>query len=101
MTTLAISGLIRPLLEPQLPDDLDVRWFLTKDEAHEAVADAEIGWFDMNEKEVMAETLIAAKKLKWLNSIYAGLDFLDMDVLIERGITVTNGVGINAITNAE
>ncbi|MEO1048107.1 MAG: D-2-hydroxyacid dehydrogenase [Pseudomonadota bacterium] len=101
MTTLAISGLIRPLLEPQLPDDLDVRWFLTKDEAREAVADAEIGWFDMNEKEVMAETLIAAKKLKWLNSIYAGLDFLDMDVLIERGITVTNGVGINAITIAE
>ncbi|MEM6476475.1 MAG: D-2-hydroxyacid dehydrogenase [Pseudomonadota bacterium] len=101
MTTLAISGLIRPLLEPQLPDDLDVRWFMTKEEALDAVADAEIGWFDMNEKEVMAETLIAAKKLKWLNSIYAGLDFLDMDVLIERGVTVTNGAGINAITIAE
>ena len=55
----------------------------------------------MNEKEVMAETLSAAKNLKWLNSIYAGLDFLDMDVLIERGITVTNGAGINAITIAE
>ena len=100
-TILAISGLIRPLLEPQLPGDLDVRWFMTKDEALEAVAEAEIGWFDMNEKEVMAQTLLAAKKLKWLNSIYAGLDFLDMDVLIERGITVTNGAGINAITIAE
>ncbi|MEM6858402.1 MAG: D-2-hydroxyacid dehydrogenase [Pseudomonadota bacterium] len=101
MTTLAISGLIRPLLEPQLPGDLDVRWFMTKEEALDAVAEAEIGWFDMNEKEVMAETLIAAKKLKWLNSIYAGLDFLDMDVLIERGVTITNGAGINAITIAE
>ena len=100
-TTLAISGLIRPLLEPQLPSDIDVRWFMNKEEALEAVADAEIGWFDMNEKEVMAETLLAAKKLKWLNSIYAGLDFLDMDVLIERGVTVTNGAGINAITIAE
>jgi phosphoglycerate dehydrogenase-like enzyme len=49
----------------------------------------------------MAETLRAAKKLKWLNSIYAGLDFLPMEVLIERGITVTNGAGINAITIAE
>jgi phosphoglycerate dehydrogenase-like enzyme len=84
-----------------LPEDLDVRWFINKDEALDAVADAEIGWFDMNEKEVMAETLLAAKKLKWLNSIYAGLDFLPMDVLIERGITVTNGAGINAITIAE
>jgi phosphoglycerate dehydrogenase-like enzyme len=101
MTTLAISGLIRPMLEHRLPAGLDVRWFMTHDEAMTAVADAEIGWFDMNDQAAMAETLRAAKKLKWLNSIYAGLDFLPMDVLIERGITVTNGAGINAITIAE
>jgi phosphoglycerate dehydrogenase-like enzyme len=101
MTILAISGLIRPMLEPRLPEGLDVRWFMTAEEAQVAVADAEIGWFDMNDKEAMAATLVAAKKLKWLNSIYAGLDFLPMDVLIERGITVTNGAGINAITIAE
>ncbi|MEE4539543.1 MAG: D-2-hydroxyacid dehydrogenase [Erythrobacter sp.] len=101
MTTLAISGLIRPLLEPRLPDDLDVRWFMTADEAKDAVKGAEIGWFDMNDQNAMAETLRAATDLKWLNSIYAGLDFLPMDVLIERDITVTNGAGINAITIAE
>jgi phosphoglycerate dehydrogenase-like enzyme len=101
MTTLAISGLIRPMLEARLPEGLDVRWFMTHEEAQVAVADAEIGWFDMNDKDAMAETLRAATKLKWLNSIYAGLDFLPMDVLIERGITVTNGAGINAITIAE
>lgn len=101
MTILAISGLIRPMLEPHLPEGLDVRWFMSAEEAQAAVAEAEIGWFDMNDKEAMAETLRAAKKLKWLNSIYAGLDFLPMDVLIERGITVTNGAGINAITIAE
>ncbi|WP_298467710.1 D-2-hydroxyacid dehydrogenase [uncultured Erythrobacter sp.] len=100
-TIVAISGLIRPLLEPRLPDDLDIRWFMTKEEALEAVPEAEIGWFDMYEQEAMAATLRAATKLKWLNSIYAGLDFLPMDVLIERGITVTNGAGINAITIAE
>jgi phosphoglycerate dehydrogenase-like enzyme len=101
MTILAISGLIRPMLEPRLSEGLDVRWFMSAEEAREAVAEAEIGWFDMNDQAAMAETLRAAKKLKWLNSIYAGLDFLPMDVLIERGITVTNGVGINAITIAE
>ncbi|MFL0671558.1 MAG: D-2-hydroxyacid dehydrogenase [Erythrobacter sp.] len=101
MTILAISGLIRPMLESRLPQGLDVRWFMNHDEAMAAVADAEIGWFDMNDQAAMAETLRAAKKLKWLNSIYAGLDFLPMDVLIERGITVTNGAGINAITIAE
>ncbi len=101
MTTLAISGLIRPLLEPQLPSDLDVRWFMTHEEALEAVPDAEIGWFDMYDQDAMVATLRAAENLKWLNSIYAGLDFLPMDVLIDRGITVTNGAGINAITIAE
>jgi phosphoglycerate dehydrogenase-like enzyme len=74
---------------------------MSAEEAKSAVADAEIGWFDMNDQQAMAETLRAAKQLKWLNSIYAGLDFLPMDVLIERGITVTNGAGINALTIAE
>lgn len=101
MTILAISGMIRPLLESRLPEGLDVRWFTTKEEAFDAVSDAEIGWFDMYDQQAMAETLRAATKLKWLNSIYAGLDFLPMDVLIERGITVTNGAGINAVTIAE
>ncbi len=101
MTILAVSGLIRPLLEPQLPSDIDVRWFMTHEEALEAVPEAEIGWFDMYDQAAMADTLRAAKKLKWLNSIYAGLDFLPLDVLIERGVTVTNGAGINAITIAE
>jgi phosphoglycerate dehydrogenase-like enzyme len=101
MTILAISGLMRPLLEPRLPDGLDVRWFMTKEEALQAVPEAEIGWFDMYEQDAMVETLRAAKNLKWLNSVYAGLDFLPMDVLIERDITVTNGAGINALTIAE
>ena len=101
MTILALSGLIRPLLEPRLPQGLDVRWFMTREEALEAVPEAEIGWFDMYDQQAMADTLRAAKNLKWLNSIYAGLDFMPMDVLIERGITVTNGAGINALTIAE
>lgn len=101
MTTLALSAMIRPLLEPRLPEGLDVRWFATHEEALEAAPEAEIGWFDMYDQQAMAETVRAATNLKWLNSIYAGLDFLPMDVLIERDITVTNGAGINAITIAE
>ena len=101
MTILVLSGLTRPLLEPLLPKEVDVRWFMTKEEALEVVPEAEIGWFDMHDQQAMADTLRAASKLKWLNSIYAGLDFMPMDVLIERGITVTNGAGINALTIAE
>jgi len=74
---------------------------MTKEEALAIAPEAEIGWFDMNEKEAMAEIVAAATNLKWLNSIYAGLDFLPLDLLAERGVTITNGAGINAITIAE
>jgi len=101
MTKLALSALIRPLVEPRLPDGLDVSFFANREEALALAPEAEIGWFDFNEKEPMIEIVRAASNLKWLNSIYAGLDFLPMDVLIERDVTVTNGAGINAITIAE
>lgn len=101
MTILALSALIRPLLEPRLPAGLDVRWFATKEEALEVAPHAEIGWFDMYDHQAMADIVRAATGLKWLNSIYAGLDFLPLDVLAERDVIVTNGAGINAITIAE
>lgn len=96
-----MSALIRPLVEPRLPGWVEPMWFMTKEEALEMAPEAEIGWFDLNEKEPMIEIAKAATSLRWLNSIYAGLDFLPLDLLQERGVTVTNGVGINAITIAE
>ena len=40
-------------------------------------------------------------KLKWLNSIYAGVDDFPTAELKARGTKLTNGAGINAITIAE
>ena len=101
MTTIVLSALVRPLLEAQLPTGLDVRWFMTKEEAFALAPHAEIGWFDMYDKVDMAEAIARASSMKWLNSIYAGVDGMPLDLLEERGVTFTNGVGINAITIAE
>ena len=101
MTKALLSALIRPLVEPRLPDWVEPVWFTTKEEAMAAAPDADIGWFDMYDHGAMAETAEAAAKLKWLNSIYAGLDFMPLDLLRTRGVTVTNGTGINALTIAE
>ena len=101
MTKAVMSALIRPLVEPRLPDWVEPLWFASKDEALKLAPEAEIGWFDLNETAPMAEIAQAATNLKWLNSIYAGLDFMPLDLLEQRGVTVTNGVGINAITIAE
>jgi phosphoglycerate dehydrogenase-like enzyme len=101
MTIAVLSGMIRPLVEPRLPQWVEPRWFMSMEEALELAPSAEIGWFDFAQHAPMAEVVTAATKLKWLNSIYAGLDFLPLGLLAERGTVVTNGAGINAITIAE
>ncbi|WP_336986929.1 D-2-hydroxyacid dehydrogenase [Altererythrobacter aquiaggeris] len=101
MTIAVLSSLIRPAIEPHLPAWLEPRWFASTDELMAIVPEAEIGWFDLYDHAPMAEAVTRAAKLKWLNSIYAGLDFLPLGLLAERNVTVTNGAGINAITIAE
>ena len=100
-TVIVLSGLIRPLVECRLPDWVEPRFFQSKDEALELAPDAEIGWFDMYDKRDMVVVITAATNLKWLNSIYAGVDGMPLSLLAERGTVVTNGAGINAITIAE
>lgn len=101
MTIAVMSGLIRPLLEPILPADLDVRWFMSTEQALELAPLADIGWFDLNDKAEMFKIISAATNLKWLNSIYAGVDGMPLTQLKKQGCMVTNGAGINAITIAE
>jgi phosphoglycerate dehydrogenase-like enzyme len=101
MTVAVLSGLVRPLLEPHLPPEIEPRWYSSVEELLSLAPEAEIGWFDLDKKEPMIEAVRAAVRLKWLNSIYAGLDFLPLDLLAERKVTITNGAGINAITIAE
>ena len=101
MTVAVLSGLIRPLVEAQLPPEIEPRWYTSVEELHALAPEAEIGWFDLDAKEPMVEAVRRAERLVWLNSIYAGLDFLPLDLLQQRGTTITNGAGINAVTIAE
>lgn len=101
MTVLVLNALLKPLIEPRLPDWAEVRWYKTKEEAFALAPEAEIGWFDMHSKEDMAHVFALATRLKWLNSIYAGVDAFPLDLLAERGVVLTNGAGINAVPIAE
>ena len=101
MTTAVLSALIRPMVEPHIPQGIDAHFYTSVEELHALAPQAEIGWFDLDDKEPMIEAVKRAEKLKWLNSIYAGLDFLPLDLLQQRGTLITNGAGINAIAIAE
>ena len=96
----AMASLVRPLVEPHC-GDLDVTWFTSTEEALAAAPEAEIGWFDMYDKEKMAEVISAATSLKWLNSIYAGVEHFPLEQLKSQGTILTNGAGLNSAPIAE
>jgi phosphoglycerate dehydrogenase-like enzyme len=91
----------RPLIEQHLPQSLDVSWFANHDEANAMVGEAEIAWVDQMRPEWTAATIARGVKLKWLSTIYAGVDSFPIDDLKARGTILTNGAGINAIAVAE
>ena len=96
-----LPALARPLVEPHIPAGLDVQWFTSPEEAVAMIADADIGWVDINQPALWAKAVAAGRNLKWLSTIYAGLDSLDTRTLHARGTRVTNGSGVNAHTVAE
>jgi phosphoglycerate dehydrogenase-like enzyme len=96
-----LPALARPLLEPRIPAGLDVGWYTNHDEANAMVVDADIAWVDQQRPEWTGETIGRGEKLKWISTIYAGLDSFPLDTLRRHDVIVTNGAGINAIAVAE
>lgn len=101
MTVAVLPHSVRPLLEACLPDWLDVRWWSSPEELVQLAPDAEIGWFDLHEKPPALAAVAAARGLRWLNSSYAGVDWLPLAELAERGVAVTCGTGLTARQVAE
>ena len=92
----------RPLLAPHLPADLEVAWFATPAEANAGIADADIAWVDMQPTHLVAEAIRAAgPQLKWVSTIYAGLDAFPLAEMRAHDVILTNGAGINAVAVAE
>lgn len=97
-----LPAIARTLLEPKLPAALDVAWFASIDEAKAGIADADIAWVDMQPTALVAEALAASgPTLRWVSTLYAGLDAFPLDLIRARGAVLTNGAGINAVAVAE
>ena len=101
VTTALITAQARPLLEGRLPPQITPLWWETGEELVALAPQAEIGWFDMFDKSAPLEAIRRARGLKWLNSFFAGVDWLPLDDLARRGVRLTNGSGLNANTVAE
>lgn len=101
MTIAVLNAFIRPLLEGKLPAWLEPRWFASSEELYELAPLADIGWFDSFELDSTYKAASLATGLKWLNTLAAGVDPFPLALLRERGVTFTNGAGLNAIPIAE
>lgn len=97
-----LPAIARSLIEPGLPAGIEPLWFTSPDEAKAMIADADIAWVDMQPTRLTEEAIRASgPRLRWVSTIYAGLDAFPLDLLRTRGVTLTNGAGINAVAVAE
>jgi phosphoglycerate dehydrogenase-like enzyme len=85
----------------RLPSWVVPAWFGSRDEGLVACNDAEIGWLDLANTAEISELIQAATHMRWFNTMYTGLEAFPLRALQERGVTTTNGAGLNAITIAE
>lgn len=101
MTTAALNAMLRPMLEPGLPSWLEPRWFTSTDDILAMAPEVEIGWFDTYDRLDLADAALRGGKLRWMNTLSAGVDHYPLALMRERGIVFTNGAGLNAIPIAE
>ncbi|RIV91486.1 D-2-hydroxyacid dehydrogenase [Aurantiacibacter xanthus] len=101
MTIAVLPEVYRKLIAPHLPDWIEPRFWENGEELIALASEAEIGWFDMFDKTDALVALERAEKLKWLNSQFAGVDWMPLDALAARGVRLTNGSGLNANAVAE
>jgi len=101
MTVAVLPATMRSLLEARLPDWISPRWWDTPERLVELAPEAEIGWFDRHEKAAPLAAIARATNLRWLNSSYAGVDWMPLADLRHRGMALTCGSGLTAVQVAE
>jgi phosphoglycerate dehydrogenase-like enzyme len=96
-----LPGRMRALVEPLLPEWIEARWWGSSAELVALAPGAEIGWFDLHYKPPVLASVEAARGLRWLNTAYAGVNWLPLADLERRGVALTCGRGLTAIAVAE
>jgi phosphoglycerate dehydrogenase-like enzyme len=101
LTIAVLPGRLRAQLEPLLPEWTQAQWWESPEQLVALAPSAEIGWFDLHEKAAPLAAIDAAKGLRWLNSAYAGVDWMPLAELDRRGVALTCGSGLTTGQVAE
>lgn len=96
-----IPAVLRTTLEPGLPDGVEPLWWTDMDDAAQLIPEAEVAWLDLLTIRTIPPVVAKGAKLKWLSTMAAGIESLDLAALRDRGVTLTNGSGLNAAAVAD
>jgi phosphoglycerate dehydrogenase-like enzyme len=100
-TVAVLDARVRLALEGRLPDWLEARWWDSPEALAALAPEAEIGWFDLHVKPPVLAAVASARGLRWLNTSYAGVDWLPLAELGRRGVALTCGTGLTTQQVAE
>jgi phosphoglycerate dehydrogenase-like enzyme len=84
-----------------LPECSVARWWNSPEELVALAPASEIGWFDLHDKPPVLAAVEGAKSLRWLNTAYAGVNWLPLADLERRGVALTCGRGLTGTAVAE
>ncbi|OYW46557.1 MAG: D-2-hydroxyacid dehydrogenase [Sphingomonadales bacterium 32-68-7] len=101
MTLALLPASLRPALDGRLPAGIDARWWGGPEELVALAPEAEIGWFDLHEKPAALTAIARAQRLRWLNTSYAGVDWMPLSDLAARKVALTAGTGLTTAQVAE
>ncbi|MEC0228951.1 D-2-hydroxyacid dehydrogenase [Paenibacillus alba] len=102
MNIVAITGMDLTVMQEQMPQDLKDRcqfhWFQSSKGAEEQVAEADV---IVTAGRINPDIMKLASKLKWMQTLSAGVDKLPLQELAERDIPLTNARGVHTIQMSE
>src|SRR4051812_15033647 len=102
MNIVAITGMDLTTMQQQMPQDLKERcqfyWFKSSSEAGKHIADADV---IITAGRLNPDALKQATKLKWMQTISAGVDKLPLQELAMRDVILTNARGVHTIQMSE
>ncbi|HEY6814022.1 MAG TPA: D-2-hydroxyacid dehydrogenase [Croceibacterium sp.] len=101
MTVAVLPASVRAALEARLPAWIEARWWQDPVQLAKLAGEAEIGWFDLHVKPPVLAAVEAAAGLRWLNTSYAGVDWLPLAALAQRRVALTCGTGLTTQQVAE
>ncbi|MET0363264.1 MAG: NAD(P)-dependent oxidoreductase [Sphingobium sp.] len=84
-----------------MPDEVEALWWHDMEEATRLIPNVQVAWLDLLTIRSIPPVVAHGAQLKWLSTMAAGVESLDLADFRARGITLTNGSGLNAAAVAD